>query len=387
MKTVLVVLLLFAGTATASSQEASYELGGYVKYLIDRSSLPGMPQATDQLLHARLNARWFPAAGVTAAAEFRMRAYEGDVVGDTPDYLSTVRTEREFARLDATLWQTPRSLGYCELDRLWTDWTGGPWEATLGRQRVAWGTALVWNPTDLFNPYSVLDFDYEERPAVDAVHVQYFTGPVSKAEAVFKPGRSPTSATAAVAYTADIGGYDVHILGARRGGCWLSGGSWAGDIAGGGFRGELLVSQQPALEGSPAVNAGRADGVMVTAVLSGDFTFSDSWYVHCEGLYNSAGASTDAAAFQDRARVLGLLLPQRWTLWLETARDISSLVRASMFVMYAPEDGSRVYAPSVTWSVAKNLDVLAIALIATGNPETSFGQFGRTVFGRLRWSF
>ena len=387
MKTVLVVLLLFAGTATASSQEASYELGGYVKYLIDRSSVPGMPQTTDQLLHARLNTRWFPAAGVTAAAEFRMRAYEGDVVGDTPDYLSTVRTEREFARLDATLWQTPRSLGYGEVDRLWADWTGGPWEATIGRQRVAWGTALVWNPTDLFNPYSVLDFDYEERPAVDAVRVQYYTGAVSKAEAVFRPGRSPTSAAAAIAYTDDIGGYDVHVLGARRGGCWMSGGSWAGDIAGGGFRGELLVSQRPVLEGSPAANARRADGVMVSAVLSGDYTFPDSWYIHCETLYNSAGASSQAATFQDRARVLGLLLPERWTLWLESARDISSLVRASMFVRYAPEDGSRVYAPSWTWSVAKNVDLLAIALIATGDAGTSFGQFGRSVFGRLRWSF
>jgi len=387
MKPVLLCALLVAGTASAAAQEVPFEIGGYVKYLLDRSSLPGMRPTTDQLLHARLNARWFPAAGVSAGAEFRARAYDGELVGDTPDFLSTIRSEREFARLDATLWQTPRSLGYGELDRLWADWTGGPWEATLGRQRVAWGTALVWNPTDLFNPFSVLDFDYEERPAVDGIRIQYFTGAVSKAEAVFKPGRSPTSAAAAAAYTTDVGEYDVHLLGGRRGGCWLTGGSWAGEIAGGGFRGELLVSQLPALQGSPAAPSGRTDGVMATAVLSGDYTFPDSWYVHCESLYNSAGAGPRAAAFGDRARALGLLSPARWTLWLESARDVSSLVRASVFVMYDPDDGSKVYGPSVSWSAAKNLDVLAIALIATGDPETAFGPYGRTVFGRLKWSF
>ncbi|HTO94677.1 MAG TPA: hypothetical protein VMM80_09875 [Bacteroidota bacterium] len=387
MKSVLLSLLLTAVTATAAAQEASYDLGGYIKYLLDRSSLPGTAPTTDQLLHARLNARWFPGAGVSAGAEFRARAYEGGLVGDTPDFLSTVRSEREFARLDATLWQTRQSLGYAEVDRLWADWAGGPWEATLGRQRVAWGTALVWNPTDIFNPFSVLDFDYEERPAVDGLRVQYFTGAVSKVEAVFKPGRSPTSAAAAVAFTTDVGGYDFHLLGGRRGGCWLTGGSWAGDIAGGGFRGELLVSQVAALQGSPAAPAGGTDGVMASAVLSGDYTFSDSWYVHLESLYNSAGARAQAAVSADRARALGLLSPARWTLWVEFARDVTPLVRASIFVMNDPDDGSNVYGPSVTWSAAKNLDVLAIALIATGDPETAFGPYGRTVFGRLKWSF
>jgi len=387
MKSVLLCVLLAAVTATAVAQGTPFELGGYVKYLLDRSSLPGMTPTIDQLLHARLNARWFPGAGVSAGAEFRARAYEGGLVGDTPDFLSTVRSEREFARLDATLWQTRQSLGYGEVDRLWADWAGGPWEATLGRQRVAWGTALVWNPTDLFNPFSVLDFDYEERPAVDGLRLQYFTGEVSKAEAVIKPGRSPTSAAAAVAYTTDVGAYDVHLLWGRRAGCWLTGGSWAGEIAGGGFRGEFLVSQRAILQGSPAALSGGTGGVMATGVLSGDYTFPDSWYVHIESLYNSAGAGSQAAAFQDRAHALGLLSPARWTLWGEVARDVSPLVRASVFVVYDPDDGSKVYGPSVSWSAAKNLDVLAIALIATGDPETAFGPYGSTVFGRLKWSF
>ena len=35
---------------------------------------------------------------------------------------------------------------------------------------------LVWNPNDLFNAFSFVDFDYEERPGSDALRIQKYTG-------------------------------------------------------------------------------------------------------------------------------------------------------------------------------------------------------------------
>ena len=48
------------------------------------------------------------------------------------------------------------------LDRAWIDYTRGKLQLRLGRQRINWGTNLVWNPNDVFNTFSYFDFDYEE---------------------------------------------------------------------------------------------------------------------------------------------------------------------------------------------------------------------------------
>ncbi len=80
-----------------------------------------------------------------------------------------IQTERDFVELDFYLWETKYSIGYLEVDRLFLDFVKDDFQITVGRQRIAWGTCWVWNPTDLFNPLEVLDFDYEERPATDAL--------------------------------------------------------------------------------------------------------------------------------------------------------------------------------------------------------------------------
>jgi hypothetical protein len=62
------------------------------------------------------------------------------------------------------------------IDRIWLEYHREKWHARAGRQRINWGMGTTWNPNDLFNTYNFLDFDYEERPAVDAIKVQYLTG-------------------------------------------------------------------------------------------------------------------------------------------------------------------------------------------------------------------
>jgi hypothetical protein len=62
---------------------------------------------------------------------------------------------------------------HSNIDRMHLSYINGPWEVHAGRQRVNWGRTFVWNPNDLFNNYAFLDFDYEERPGVDALTAQY----------------------------------------------------------------------------------------------------------------------------------------------------------------------------------------------------------------------
>ncbi len=379
--------LLVTSTVLAQTGDQSFQIGGYVKYLFSRSEIPILGNLNDQLLHARLNTKWYASDALTLACEIRGRAYVGGMVEKTPDFIGTIRNDHEFAHLDATPWNSSSSVGYAEVDRLWADWTAGPVQVTLGRQRVAMGTCLVWNPTDLFNPLSILDFDYEERPAFDGGRVQYYLGPLSKVEVDVRPGKTSRTATSAVAFTTNAWDYDFHFLTGRRSGLGVVGGSWAGDIAGGGFRGEVLVSQKPKEIYPGLYDLAQREGAMVSSALSLDYTFPNSLYFHVEGLYNSIGVTRQAALFQQESLILGQLSPSRWSLFGEISYDITPLIRGSLFAIQNPTDASRVLVPSFTWSVLTNIDLTVIGLVFHGDPLTEFGGYGQSGYLRLKFSF
>ncbi len=387
MKLRFLVLLVVVTESFAQTGTQFFEVGGYLKYMISRSDIPQYGNLTDQLLHGRVNMKWYATEAFTAACEIRARGYEGGTVENNPNFLDAIRNDHEFAHLDARLWNSSTTAGYAEIDRLWADWNQGKWQVTLGRQRVAMGTNLVWNPTDLFNPLSILDFDYEEKPAFDGGRVQYYLGPLSKVEVDVKPGKTSSTATTAVAFTANAWAYDFHILAAQRRGLGVVGGSWAGDIAGGGFRGEVLVSQKPKEIFSGIYDLSQSNGTMVSAALSGDYTFPSSLYLHIESLYNSIGATENTALFSQQARLLALLSPARWSLFGEVSYDITPLVRGSVFTLQNPLDGSHVLVPSITWSVLTNLDLTAIGLLFGGDSLTEFGGYGQSGYLRLKFSY
>lgn len=387
MKYRFLVLLVAVTPTYAQMGGQSFDAGGYLKYLFSQSDIPTYGNLTDHLLHGRLNLKWYASDALTTALEIRARAYAGGTVSHTPDFIDVIRNTHEFAHLDAILWDSKSSVGYAEVDRLWADWTQGPLEVTLGRQRVAMGTCLVWNPTDLFNPLSILDFDYEEKPGFDGGRVQYYLGPLTKVELDAKPGKTSATATTAVAFTTNAWNYDFHFLAGRRSNLDVVGGSWAGDIVGGGFRGEVLLSQKPREIFPGLYDFSQTDGTMVSSALSLDYTLPSSLYFHVESLYNSIGVTRNAALFAQQALGLGLLSPSRWSLFGEISYDISPLVRGSIFALQNPIDASRVLVPSVTWSVVTNLDLTAIALLFHGNPLTEFGNYGESGYLRLKWSF
>ncbi|RPH35644.1 hypothetical protein EHM92_05845 [bacterium] len=381
MKCSLMALCLLA-FSTVRGQPGGMEAGGYVKSLTSRISNEGEAPHYDHLLHARLNTKWFPADDLSGALELRLRWYYGASVEQVPDFARQLGHDAGFGRLGAVLWETEQSVGYGEVDRLYVNWTPGRWQATVGRQRIAWGTNLVWNPIDVFNPFSVLDFDYEERPAADAVRVQYYTGEISKIELAVKPGNRTVKSITAAQWTSNEWDYDFHFLGGRRGNTWLAGTGWAGDIMGGGFRGEALVSEVPDELRLP--ESGR---VMVSAALSVDYTFPSSFYIHAEALHNSQGVTENAALARPRAEMLGLLSPARWSLYQEFSYDVTPLVRAGGFTIYNPDDHSVVLSPSATWSIITNLDLTLLALLFSGAPLTEYGGLGTITYLRLKWSF
>jgi len=378
------------------AQVSWFAADGYVKYLASTAKYPFLDQRlNDQLIHARLNTHWYPSNAFRAEWDVRFRAFYGNSVQKIPNFLDHIRSHHEFKQLDRVLWHREKSLGYAQVDRLWLDYSSGNLEATLGRQRIAWGTALVWNVIDIFNPQSILDFDYEEKPGSDAFRAQYYTGPVSKVEVSVKPGKDKRHSVAAGLIWVNAFSTDFFALAGVRNDRWVLGGAWAGSVLKAGFRGEFLFSAPPAMLTRPlapylayfGTPLFKPNQPVFSGVLSGDYTFRNSFYIHTEILYNSNGKIKNAGVFYWEAISAGMLSPSRWSVFQEFSYDITPLLRGSLFGIFNPNDHSSVLVPQLTWSVVTNLDATVIAFFARGKHFTEWGDYGTSAFFRLKYSF
>ncbi|NNG27309.1 MAG: hypothetical protein HKM87_07260 [Ignavibacteriaceae bacterium] len=395
MKLKLVILTIFLPVVILKAQLSSFDYNGYTKYLFSssKSSLLN-DRLNDHLIHSRFNTKWYATDAITAALEIRFRAFYGESIEKIPSFKEFIQTSMDYVDLDVFLWESEKSIGYLEIDRLWLDWYTQDLQVTVGRQRVAWGTAWVWNPTDIFNPLDVLDFDYEERPATDAIRLQYYTGAVTKLDIAYKPAKDPGNQILAGLWSINNWNYDFNFIAGMRFKRWLAGFSWAGDILDAGFRGEVLVSEAPNKPDTNSIfmalgesSLSSFDKPIVTVSLSGDYTFPNTFYIHTEILYNNNGKTTNTFYFLGEASKMGMLTAARWSVYQEFAYDITPLLRGTLFGIFNPTDKSYVIIPSFSYSLITNLDVFFIGLFFSGDQFTEFGEYGTNINIRFKYSF
>lgn len=388
MKIKIAILFFLLLSVSTNAQLSSFDINGYAKYLFSSAKYPGASERfEDHLIHTRLNTRWYPSDNFKAVMEMRLRGYYGESVEQAPDFAEQIKGNYDYLNLDAVLWENKRSLGYGEIDRLYLDWNYSRLQLTLGRQRIAWGTSWAWNPIDIFNPLSVLDFDYEERPAVDALRIQFYTGAVSKVEAAYKPGKKKEDVIAAGLLSINKGNYDFNFIGGIKDDRWFGGTGWVGDIYGAGFRGELLISEGKKVYVPEANTYFGSNNVVYSFVLSGDYTFPNSFYIHTEIFHNKAGVTDLTALYQRRALDLGMLTSARWSIYQEFAYDIHPLIRGTVFGIFNPDDKSFAIVPSISYSVFTNVDLLFLLMFFNGDDFTEYGNYGSTAFFRFKYSF
>ncbi len=342
------------------------------------------------LLHNRLNFRWYPHRSLTAGVELKSRLYAGESVGTMQQSIDAFSMEEQYLDWRRNFIEADAILLSAEIDRFWIDAYYKDLQATIGKQRIAWGTNLVRNPIDIFNPASPLDFDNEEKPGTDAVRIQYYTSPFSKIEIGYAPQNEWDQVKAALKYQTNIAEYDLHVLAGTAREDVFIGGAWAGNIMGGGFRGELLATIPDENEKAAPQEAGFEieDDAFLIAALSGDYTFRNTLYLHCEVLYNSAGTTGKAGGAQLlKAWNYGWLSPARLSIFGETAKDLTPLLRGTISGIVNPCDKSYYLGPILTYSAAANLDLTVTPLLFFGENGAEYGDYGNIYLVRGKWSF
>ena len=393
----LTILLLSVLFSPLYAQLSDWNFGGYAKELVtyDDGTLDDFPFETGQwqnTLQLRLNGFWYPTDDLSVSIQAR----------NLLTYQENMNLYREFQNLFATnsyyfdlKWEWLEDddiYGFSEIDRFYLDWIKDDWEVILGRQRIAWGTCLVWNPTDLFNPFDILDFDYEERPGTDAVHVQYYTGSLSQFNLAVTPGRTKYEVIYAGRYTTNKWNYDFGLIAGWQRNSPRLAANWSGEIWDGGFRGELLYTDPNITYTMINFESLTWETVEVTDPyltfsLSYDYTFQNSFYLHTEYLYNGLGTTDNAGSRRFDIIYTGELSPGRNSIYQEFAYQLTPLLRADFFVIYNPNDKSWIAAPSLQYSVATNWETYLLIFPTGGDNGTEYGGFPTQYFARVKFSF
>jgi hypothetical protein len=337
----------------------NWTLNGYLKnlqsvvFLGENPSL-GVPQSftfKDNLIHNRLNFKWFINQRFNFKADLRTRFFWGDQVQFSELLGMSYAESLELANdvFDLSLeGSNSKGLAYQSmLDRLYFEYASEKWEVRLGRQRINWGINTFWNPNDIFNAFTFTDFDYAERPGSDALRARYFMSYASSIEIAAKVFDNIDEAVIAGLWKFNKSNYDFQILAGLMERDLVLGGGWAGNLKNAGFKGEFsyFYSLEDEIENSFAATFGI------------DYIFENSLYLNGGLLFNSNGENRSGAeilAFELSAKNL---YPYKWTTYFQAIFPFTQLLNGGLAILYSPSDIHALFVnPTITYSISDNWD-------------------------------
>jgi hypothetical protein len=376
---VLLQFLLIVGSFTYS--QSPVEVSGYLSEMPSYTwqSKPEL-SLVDNLLHNRLNINYSPNEKWNARVEFRNRLFWGETVKNTPNFKYFIENDQGWVDMSFNWGSSSSYVLNTAIDRMSLEYIAGSFQVIVGRQRVNWGQTMVWNPNDIFNSYSYFDFDYVERPGMDGVRLQYFTGIASKLEAVVKIDKGNRISTAAL-YRFNAAQYDFQLIaGAVNQDDYVFGGGWSGNIKGAGFYGEMSYLL-PYKDGTNSA---------FVASVGGNYTFKNSLLLSGEYLYSSHLKSNEhdfQSLFYTQSGIRNLSIADH-TYLLSTSYPLTPLVSTSLaFVGFGTPLLKNFYiSPTFDYSLSDNVSVSGIFQFFFGEDNANRLVNVGSNF-RLRWSF
>jgi len=386
-QTMFVMVFFFITIANTQEKQSwineNFQFSGYVKYLNTSTFQDLDAILNDNLLHNRLNFKVYLNNQFTTTFEIRNRVFWGNTIQSIPNYSAFIDSDNQDIDLSLNLIDKQAFLFHSKIDRLYIDYHSNKWQVTLGRQRINWGKNLAWNPNDLFNTYNFFDFDYQERPGVDALRIQFFTSDDSSIETAINYTNEWKNNTFAVKYNFHQFDYDFQVLAAKYLEDFTVGIGWEGAIKNVGIKGEFSYF-------FPQEKTMITDDVLIGS-LSFDYYFKNGISINTATLYNSGGIKNssffDPIQFNSVELNAKNLMPNRWSYFFQASKALTPAINSSLSTIYAYELKGVYIMPQFGYSISQNWDFDTIAQLFYGKQEDNFSNIQNSVYFRFRWSF
>ena len=391
MRIYFLCFLLFPFSFSFFSQEIKknkwkekVELSGFVKYMNTASVVDLDSLITDNLIHNRIRLKAYLSDKITTVIEMRNRIFYWEATRLNP-YLGK-QLEKDNGQVDlsfVSLDRTPLVI-HSILDRAYMRYSEDNWELTVGRQRINWGVNLAFNPNDLFNAYSLVDFDYQERPGVDAVRFQYYADDMSSFEGAIQIGNSLDSSVIAGLWKFNKWKYDFQFLAANYFKDIAIGIAWAGNIKNAGFKTEASYFQ-------PKTKFFESNGALsLSSTL--DYSFKKGTYINASILYNSSGKNKPINSSNLFQTFIGdisakSLMPSKWTYFGQVSGAFNPALNGSFAIFYMQGINLALFMPSIVYNINDDWELMLTAQSAFGELNTKFQSMGSGIFLRTMFSF
>ena len=391
MRIFFLCFLLFSFNFSFFSQEnkknkwkEKVELSGFIKYMNTTSVVDLDSLITDNLIHNRIRFKTYLSNKITAVIEMRNRVFYGEATRLNP-YLGK-ELELDNGQVDLSFVPLERKsvVIHSILDRAYMKYSEDNWELTLGRQRINWGVNLAFNPNDLFNAYSLVDFDYQERPGVDAVRFQYYGEDMSSFETAIQIGNSLDSSVIAGLWKFNKWKYDFQFLAANYFKDIAIGTGLAGNIKKAGLKTEISYFQ-------PKSNFLDSLGTLSLSTTI-DYSFKKGTYISASILYNSSGKNKSINSSNLFQTFIGdisakSLMPSKWTYFGQVSGAFNPALNGSFAVFYMQGINLALLMPSIVYNINDDWELMLIAQSAFGELNTKFQSMGSGIYLRTMYSF
>ncbi|MDI6401419.1 hypothetical protein QLX67_05385 [Balneolaceae bacterium ANBcel3] len=390
------------GTLPSYALPDNVQIRGYVQGLPLRLSAeipdmgvpwidPGKHDWWEYRMQQRLNVRWDISSTWTFNWEMRTRLFAGGLVRDIPGYAAAIDTDDGLVNLSWMMVEQDDWFLHYIPDRLFLEWMSGDWSVRLGRQRVNWGVTTLVNPNDVFNIYSLYDFDYPERPGSDAIRIQRYTGFASRIEVAVRPARDIKEMVAAALYAFNTRGYDIQFISGYYREQLIIGGGWAGHLGQLGFKGEGMVftgsgSQQDIDSGSLSPPQNTLSQNNIIAAVEIDHMFSNGLFLIAGFLFNKEGGSQSFSLIGESLRPDNPSFSQYQTTVM-AQYAFNPLWDGALSAAWYPDENAVYLSPSITRSLATDLDLNVFGQAFIAGSTSVFATAGNVIAASLKYNF
>lgn len=368
------LFFLIAPCVLAAGEAVMFK--GYYKNLLThaRTAFPQAESYTLDLNRLRLEVRGRPADWLGFEVQYDNEALLGS-------YLDTVQFAQLKAARPATYWDMEGNyvdskslLMRHRIRRGFVSLNTAAVDAYLGRQRIAWGSGRMWNPTDLFNPYNPAQIERDERTGVDAVLVEKNFSALTRLSFAYAPQRNAPSSRA-VRYRTNFARTDIALMAGEFRDARVAGFEFAGRIVDAGVYAEAAHTRP------------GAGDVFTRGVLGAEYAFENTLTIGAEYYWNGEG-TTQRSRYDFVRMFAGEIqnVAKHYT-GAHLRYDVTPLLRSENHLILNHDDASRFFAPSLVYSLTSDWDAAVGVQLFSGDADSEYGRFHNVYYAYLQRFF
>ncbi len=290
--------------------------------------------------------------------------------------------DRGWADLSWNLFSRKNMLYHLNIDRCSFQWTRGAWEVKAGRQRINWGQTLVWNPINIFNPYSFFRIYYPEHPGCDAIRTTYYHNATAYSELAASLDRYGKP-TAAFLHNRQINNLEYRLMG----------GVYQGSdaVIGGGLtsgQGRLIVRAEGSYFHPLTHNSHHSEVLQIAA--GADYVFTNNLIIQGEVLYRNHSTDTHVENLlrlyesQQSAKSLSV---SKWSILAQALCPVTPRFSVRLSAAYFVDKRLSYAALSLSYRISKNMEASLFSHFLNHGVEEPIKIRGESGSLQYKWNF